>query len=253
MGRRPGMRTVQESIALLEGLGPSTIALGLERIHRALAALGNPERSLRVLHVAGTNGKGSTCAFASAILRAGGKRVGLYTSPHLVRVNERWRIDGEPISDALLAQRIEELAARLPGGLAGPDALTYFEFGTLLAFWHFAREQVDVVVLETGLGGRLDATNACVPAVCAITAIDLDHAQYLGSTLAGVAAEKAGILKPGVPAVSARQLPVVGGRARGARGGAGSAAVGGAPGLLAAGRGGGHAHLRRCRAVGSRT
>jgi dihydrofolate synthase/folylpolyglutamate synthase len=203
------VRTIQDSIALLEGLGPSTIALGMERIHRALTALGNPERSLRVLHVAGTNGKGSTCAFASAILRAAGRRVGLYASPHLVRVNERWRIDGEPIPDALLAQRIEELAARLPWAITGPQALTYFEFGTLLAFWHFAREGVEVVVLETGLGGRLDATNACLPAVCALTAIDFDHQQYLGPTLAGIAAEKAGILKPGVPAVTARQPPEV--------------------------------------------
>lgn len=200
--------TVAASLSRLDRLGPSTIALGLERMERALAALGNPEQRLRrVLHVAGTNGKGSTCAFAATMLRTAGMRVGLYTSPHLVRFNERLRIDGEPISDVVLAARIEEIAERLPSAFEGPEALTYFEMATLLAFWHFEREGLDAIVLETGLGGRLDATRACVPSVTAITPIALDHREYLGDSLASVAAEKAGIIRPGVPLVVGTQPP----------------------------------------------
>jgi len=201
------MTSVEGSLALLDRLGPSTIALGLSRMTSALSRLGHPERALRVLHVAGTNGKGSTCAFAAALLAAGGRRVGLYTSPHLIRVNERLRIDGQPIADVRLAQRIDEVRALAPELFEGPEALTYFEALTLLAFWHFAREQVEVVVLETGLGGRLDATNVCAPAVTAITPISMDHTGHLGSTLSGIAAEKAGILKQGVPVVLAAQSP----------------------------------------------
>ncbi|HLT30682.1 MAG TPA: folylpolyglutamate synthase/dihydrofolate synthase family protein [Myxococcaceae bacterium] len=199
---------IAASLSRLERLGPSTIALGLGRMERALAALGHPEQRLRrVLHVAGTNGKGSTCAFASSMLSAMGMRVGLYTSPHLVHFNERLRIDGVPISDARLAERIEEVAARLPSAFDGPEALTYFEMATLLAFWHFEREGLDAVVLETGLGGRLDATRACIPSVTAITPIALDHREYLGDSLGSVAAEKAGIIRPGVPLIVGAQPP----------------------------------------------
>lgn len=201
------MASVEASLALLEGLGPSTVALGLARMHAALARLQHPEQGLRVLHVAGTNGKGSTCALASAILTASGLRVGLYTSPHLVHVGERLRIDGVPISEARLAQRIDEVRALAPELLEGPDALTYFEALTLLAFWHFSQEAVDVVVLETGLGGRLDATNVCAPAVTVVTPVSIDHTGYLGETLAAIAAEKAGIFKPGVPVILAAQAP----------------------------------------------
>lgn len=201
------MVDVNASLALLDDLGPSTIALGLGRMHEALDRLGHPERLPRVLHVAGTNGKGSTCAFASAILTASGYRVGLYTSPHLIEVNERLRIDGTPISDAQLARSIEEVRTRAPELLEGPSALTYFEALTLLAFWHFAREGVDAVVLETGLGGRLDATNVCAPSVTAVTSIGIDHTGYLGDTLEAIAREKAGIFKPGIPVVLAAQAP----------------------------------------------
>lgn len=199
-------RTAEEALAYLAGLSPSSIKMGLGRVEAALAALGHPERRVRALHVAGTNGKGSTCAFAAQALLAAGLRVGRYTSPHLVRVNERIGVNGEDIPDALLARRIQEVLARLPAA-AGEDALTYFEFGTLLAFWHFAEERVDVAVLETGLGGRLDATTACAPGVTAITPVALDHMEYLGPTLASIAREKAGILKPGVPCALARQAP----------------------------------------------
>ncbi len=188
----------------LESLSPSSIKLGLDRIEAALEALGHPERTFPSVHVAGTNGKGSTCAFLASCLHAQGLRAGLYTSPHLERVNERFRVGGEPISDSLLDQRIEEVRARLGGGVT---ELTYFEFGTLDALWHFAQERVAVAVLETGLGGRLDATNAVLPEVTILTPISFDHTAYLGDTLEKIAAEKAGILKRGVPVVVGRQAP----------------------------------------------
>ncbi|MBJ6765736.1 bifunctional folylpolyglutamate synthase/dihydrofolate synthase [Myxococcaceae bacterium JPH2] len=198
-------RTPEEALAFLAQLNPSGIKLGLERVREALEALGHPERQAPVLHVAGTNGKGSTCAFAAAALQAAGHRVGLYTSPHLVRVNERIRVNGEDIPDARFGQRILEVLERYPSALSDP--MTYFEFGTVVALWHFAQERVDVVVLETGLGGRLDATNAALSTVTAVTPISFDHMEYLGHTLGAIAGEKAGIFKPGVPAVVSRQEP----------------------------------------------
>jgi len=200
-------RTPQEGLAYLAGLSPSSIKLGLERVYEALKALGYPERRFRALHVAGTNGKGSTCAFAAAALRAEGHKVGLYTSPHLERVNERFQVDGADISDEVLGRRILEVLERYPDAAYAPGLLTYFEFGTVVAMWHFAQEGVDVAVLETGLGGRLDATNACLPTVTAITPISFDHMEYLGNTLGSIAGEKAGIIKPGVPVVVSRQEP----------------------------------------------
>ncbi len=197
-------RTPEEARAFFATLNPSGMKFGLERVEAVLEGLGHPERRLRALHVAGTNGKGSTCAFASAALHAAGHRVGLYTSPHLVRVNERIRVGGEEIDDTVFGQRILEVLERSP---AAATTLTYFEFGTVVAFWHFAQEAVDVAVVETGLGGRLDATNACQPLVTAITSISFDHMEYLGTTLGAIAGEKAGILKPGVPAVLSRQEP----------------------------------------------
>lgn len=196
-----------EAITFLEGLAPSGVRLGLDRVHTALRALKNPETTYPALHVAGTNGKGSTCAFASACLSAQGYKVGLYTSPHLVRVNERIRINGLEISDRLLGQRILEVLEAYPEALQVPAPLTYFELGTLVALWHFARQKVDVAVLETGLGGRLDATTAARPVVTAITPISFDHMDYLGHTLTAIAQEKAGIIKPGVPLVVSRQEP----------------------------------------------
>ncbi len=197
-------RTPAEALEFFSRLSPSSIKLGLERVEAALAALGHPERRFPALHVAGTNGKGSTCAFASAALHAAGLRVGLYTSPHLVRVNERIRVNGEDISDERFGQRILEVLERHP---EAAQSLTYFEFGTVVAFWHFACEGVDIAVVEVGLGGRLDATRACEPLVTAITPVSFDHMEYLGTTLGAIAAEKAGILKPGVPVVLSRQAP----------------------------------------------
>src|SRR5262249_42326046 len=202
-------KTPEQALKFLEAFSPSQIRLGLERIEQALALLDHPEQRFRIVHVAGTNGKGSTCAFIASCLISGGFRVGLSTSPHLVRINERFRIDREDISDELLGRRVLEVVQRYPELGADQPPLTYFEFGTLVALWHFAREQVQVAVLETGLGGRLDATTAARPDVTAITPISFDHMDYLGNTLEEIAAEKAGILQPGVPAIFSRQEPEV--------------------------------------------
>jgi dihydrofolate synthase / folylpolyglutamate synthase len=190
--------------AYLDGLRPLAMRFGLERMERALTALGHPERRYPVLHVAGTNGKGSTCAMAAAALAAAGHRVGLYTSPHLARFNERIAVDGVPVDDAALAALIEEVRRACPWHEAGgeDDRLTYFEFATLLGLLEFAVRGVGVGVVEVGLGGRLDATNAiAAPAVTAVARIGLDHTQLLGDTVVLVAREKAGIFKPGAPAV----------------------------------------------------
>jgi len=187
----------------LEALSPLAMRFGLHRMERALEALDHPERVAPILHVAGTNGKGSTCAMASAALVAAGHRTGLYTSPHLERFNERIAVDGEPLADGALSAAVAEVRAACPWHDGGEpeDRLSYFEFATLAALVHFARCGVEATVLEVGLGGRLDATNAVVPAVTAVAAIGLDHTQYLGETLEAVAREKAGIFKPGIPAV----------------------------------------------------
>ncbi len=191
-------------MAWLLSLPPSVMKLGLERMEAALAGLGNPQGQVPALHVAGTNGKGSTCAFAESCLRAAGYRVGLYTSPHLVRVNERIRVGGEAIPDEVLGKRILEVLARCPDAAR---TLTFFEFGTLVALWHFAQERVDMAVVEVGLGGRLDATRTCRAEVTAVSTISFDHQEYLGHTLAAIAGEKAGIFRRGIPAVTVVQHP----------------------------------------------
>jgi len=174
---------------------------GLERIETLLEALGNPERRYTLVQVAGTNGKGSVAAMLAAILKADGRRVGLYTSPHLVSFRERIRVDGEAIAEDDVADGFDAIATLV----ARLDA-TMFEASTALALDHFAREAVDVAVLEVGLGGRLDATTVGTPAVTALARIDLDHQEVLGATLAAIAAEKAAIIRSGV-AVSAAQAP----------------------------------------------
>ena len=174
---------------------------GLERIETLLEALGNPERRYTLVQVAGTNGKGSVAAMLAAILKADGRRVGLYTSPHLVSFRERIRVDGEAIAEDDVADGFDAIATLV----ARVDA-TMFEASTALALDHFAREAVDVAVLEVGLGGRLDATTVGTPAVTALARIDLDHQEVLGATLAAIAAEKAAIIRSGV-AVAAAQAP----------------------------------------------
>jgi len=181
---------------------------GTERVRRILDLLGRPERAFAAVHVAGTNGKGSVCAMVESILRAEGVRTGLYTSPHLVRFHERIRVDGAPVGDADLAaciDAVETEAARAAGGGAGEA--TFFEIGTAVAFEHFRRAGVQAAVIETGLGGRWDATNVVDPLVAAICEVDLDHGEYLGRTIAAVAAEKAGIVKPGRPVVCGATHP----------------------------------------------
>jgi dihydrofolate synthase/folylpolyglutamate synthase len=189
-------------IARLHGLHPRLIDLSLERLQALLAKLDHPEQHLPpVIHVAGTNGKGSTCAFLRAMAEAAGLRAHVYTSPHLVRFNERIRIAGRLVDDDALAQameRVERVNAR--------DAITVFEVITAVAFDLFAQTPADVCILEVGLGGRGDATNVITrPAACAITSISLDHRELLGDTLAVIAAEKAGIMKAGVPVVTGEQ------------------------------------------------
>ncbi len=193
-----------EALALLSRLAMFGMSPGLERTARALSELRNPERTYRTLHVAGSNGKGSTCAFAAAGLLAAGSRVGLYTSPHLEDITERIAVNGNSISHARLARAIAAVLRACPWAETA-QGLTYFELLTVAAFLVFAEERVDVVVMETGLGGRLDATNCCVPTVVALTPISLEHTDVLGSTLAAIAREKAGIVKAGIPCVTAAQ------------------------------------------------
>jgi dihydrofolate synthase/folylpolyglutamate synthase len=182
---------------------------GLERMQALLRELGNPERSLRIVHVAGTNGKGSTCAMIASACQTAGLRTGLYTSPHLVRPTERIRINGNEVSEqqfADLFERVHKTAEAMveAGRIDGHPS--YFETVTAMAFLAF-QSTTDIVVLEVGLGGRLDATNVVRPALTVITPIDYDHESFLGNTLHSIAAEKAGILKPSVPVVVAPQLP----------------------------------------------
>jgi len=181
---------------------------GLGRMERLLLALGNPERNLRCLHVAGTNGKGSICAIAESILRSMGIGTGLYTSPHLVEFSERIRINGENIAYAKIDEGIERLRA-ITKEWREEEQPTFFELVTALAFDLLDREGCEVVVLETGLGGRLDATNMATKLACAITPIALDHSEWLGETLGEIAREKAGILREGIPVVIAPQEPEV--------------------------------------------
>jgi dihydrofolate synthase/folylpolyglutamate synthase len=190
-------------LARLHSLHPRLIDLSLDRLQRLLAQLDHPERRLPpVLHVAGTNGKGSTCAFLRAIAEAAGLRAHVYTSPHLVRLNERYRVAGALVTDAALADAMETIERVNDGA-----PITVFEVMTAAAFVLFAQVPADLCILEVGLGGRGDATNVITPAACAITSISLDHREMLGDTLALIAAEKAGILKPGVPAVTGAQAP----------------------------------------------
>ncbi|MBM4127078.1 MAG: bifunctional folylpolyglutamate synthase/dihydrofolate synthase [Nitrospira sp.] len=192
--------TYPAAIEYLYGLQKHGIKLGLEPMQAVLETLGHPERRLRVLHVGGTNGKGSTVAIAAAMLRASGLRVGVYTSPHLVDFRERIRLGGEMISE----DRLAELVGRLRHAVPPAMSLTFFELTTALALLYFAESQVDLAVLEVGMGGRFDATNVVEPMACAITTIALDHQEYLGTTEAAIAFEKAGIIKPAVPVVIGR-------------------------------------------------
>jgi dihydrofolate synthase/folylpolyglutamate synthase len=192
-----------DALEFLHGLQRHGIRPGLDVIGTLVARLGRPDRRFPSLHVGGTNGKGSTAAMAAAVLQAAGYRVGLYTSPHLVDFRERVRVNGEPIAEDDLAALVERLREALPPACAP----TFFEFTTALAIQHFAEAQVDIAVVEVGLGGRFDATNVLVPLVAVITNVALDHQEYLGETVGAIAFEKAGIIKPGVPLVTGQLSP----------------------------------------------
>jgi dihydrofolate synthase/folylpolyglutamate synthase len=191
----------EESLAWLYSTQWTGIKLGLETISRLLGAL-DFKTSARIVHVAGTNGKGSVCAMLAAMCEAQGFRTGLYTSPHLVDFRERIQVDGRPIPKSAVAAGLTHLRDLTADWQPSP---TFFEFATALALDWFQRQAAEVIVLETGLGGRLDATNAVTPSACALASIDFDHMAWLGDTLTAIAGEKAGIIKPGVPVVSVPQ------------------------------------------------
>jgi dihydrofolate synthase/folylpolyglutamate synthase len=194
-----------ESVEFLYALGNEikTVKFGLDAISTLVEELGHPERQFRVIHVAGTNGKGSTCAMIEAALRKAGLRTGLYTSPHLIEPTERIRINGVPVSREAFTRAFHRVHAASERRL-DPHS-TYFETVTAMGFLLMAEARVEVAVVEVGLGGRLDATNVVRPELCVITPVDFDHERFLGNSLESIAAEKAGILKPGVPAVFAPQ------------------------------------------------
>jgi dihydrofolate synthase/folylpolyglutamate synthase len=184
--------------------------LKLDRMRALLQTLGNPQERVRIVHVAGSKGKGSTSAMLAAILRQAGYRTGLFTSPHLCRVEERFQVDGEAITAEELTTLLEEVEHAVfsaPEAKWGKPAHTFFEVATALGFLHFARRRVDVAVVEVGLGGRFDSTNVCRPMVSLITSISFDHTQQLGNRLESIAMEKAGIVKPGRPAISGATAP----------------------------------------------
>ncbi|MCP4343668.1 MAG: bifunctional folylpolyglutamate synthase/dihydrofolate synthase [Desulfobulbaceae bacterium] len=196
--------TYKEILAHLDALQMHKIKLGLEAMQSFLDKVDRPESHLKFVHVAGTNGKGSVCATLSEVLGRAGYRVGVYTSPHLSSVRERFRIGSDYISEDSFAKTGTRICEVL-----GKEQITYFEFTTALGLLWFAESNVDLVLLETGLGGRLDATNVVTPLVSVITSISMDHETYLGNSLTEIAGEKAGIIKPGVPVVSGAVHPEV--------------------------------------------
>jgi len=211
----------EDSIAYLYGLQKYGIKLGLENTIRLLSLLNNPQNSFRSIHIAGTNGKGSTAVMIASILRAAGFRVGLFTSPHLVSFTERIRVDNVEIRETEVVELTQEIRSIIPGSQSSQAAIqdmnqttirdqqsllpTFFEFVTALGFLYFRRKGVEWAVVETGMGGRLDATNILVPAVSVITNISYDHREFLGQTIREISGEKAGIIKKGVPVVSSAQ------------------------------------------------
>lgn len=200
------MNTYPAAVEFLAGLGSFGLKPGLGNIRKLSAALGNPHEQLRFIHVAGTNGKGSVCAFLESIYRHAGLKVGLYTSPHLISFTERIQINRQCIPEAAVVALVEKLRPTL-ASFSHEEHPTFFEAVTAMALRHFADERCDLVIWETGMGGRLDATNLVTPLLSVITTIGFDHMQWLGDTLAKIAGEKAGIIKPGIPVVSGVTQP----------------------------------------------
>ena len=197
----PDFSTLLKSLFNLQRLG---IKLGLEHTFHLLDFIGNPQDDLTMIHVAGTNGKGSTCAMIASILHASGKNIGLYTSPHLIKFNERIRINGYPIPDKQIITFMKKV-----GPFVQENESTFFETTTAMAFDYFKEQKVDVAVIETGLGGRLDSTNVIKPKVTVISHISMDHMDVLGKDIGKIANEKAGIIKNDVPLIIAKQIPKV--------------------------------------------
>ncbi|RMF57240.1 MAG: bifunctional folylpolyglutamate synthase/dihydrofolate synthase, partial [Calditrichaeota bacterium] len=193
-----------DTLEFLDGLKRFGWKLGLDNIRNLLRRHGNPHQKIRAVHIAGTNGKGSTAAILESICRAAGYRTGLFTSPHLLRVNERIRLNGQEIGDQAFRSYVVQLREDVE-----QLGCTYFETLTALAFLYFADQKIDLGIIEVGLGGRFDATNVLSPLLAIITRIDLDHTDYLGSSLREVALEKAGIVKPAVPCLFDSHHPVV--------------------------------------------
>ncbi|HYD83651.1 MAG TPA: folylpolyglutamate synthase/dihydrofolate synthase family protein [Opitutus sp.] len=207
---RPDWTDVRAVAEYLFGLKPRGTKFGIDRMRLLAAKLGYPERALPVIHIAGTNGKGSVAAMLEAILREAGWKVGLYTSPHLVWVGERVQVDREALSASELAAYVAELDAiadEIATEVGEDDRPSFFEYMTAMAFLQFVRKRCDIAVVEVGLGGELDATNIVTPEVSVITSIALDHCEYLGETIEKIAVAKAGIIKNGRPLVVGR-LPV---------------------------------------------
>ncbi len=198
--------TYHGAIEFLYGLRLFGAKFGLENTFKLAGLAGNPQAKLRFIHVAGTNGKGSTCAMLESIYRASGRRTGLFTSPHLVSFRERIQVDRRLISEDEVVRLVAEIQPGLKEFPAGHHP-TFFEVVTVMALKYFAAQGCEIVIWETGLGGRLDATNIVTPLASIITNIALDHQQWLGDTLAKIAAEKAGIIKPGVPVITAAEEP----------------------------------------------
>jgi len=192
----------KQAMDFLDNLQGKGIKLGLERIEAFLKFVGNPEKRFKSVIVAGTNGKGSTASMIERILRQEGYKTGLYTSPHLVCFNERFKIRGKEISDDVLVKLVTKIKNKMDK--SGIE-LSYFEFITAIAFEYFANLGVEIAVLEVGMGGRLDATNVVLPLVSVITNIAIEHEQFLGTTIAQIAEEKAGVIKEEVPVVTAEQ------------------------------------------------
>jgi len=193
--------TYPDAIQFLHGLHMFGTKLGLEDSFKLAALAGNPQNQLRFIHVAGTNGKGSTCAMLESIYRSTGLRVGLFTSPHLVSFRERIQVDRQPVNQLELARLVSDLQPWLKAFPADAQP-TFFEVATIMALSYFAEKKCDLVIWETGLGGRLDATNIVTPLAAVITSIALDHEKWLGNTVEKIAVEKAGIVKPGLPVIT---------------------------------------------------
>ncbi|MEE0955142.1 MAG: folylpolyglutamate synthase/dihydrofolate synthase family protein [Eubacterium sp.] len=193
----------ESAVAYIDSIPKFTKKTTLDHTDRLLDKLDHPEKNLKILHVAGTNGKGSVCAYLNSMLQQGGYKVGMFTSPHLIRINERFQINTVPVSDDLLVWSFERVMAAVEETKKeGDDHPTYFETLLLMCLLIFQREQVDYCVLEVGMGGRLDATNVIKhPLASIIASISLDHTEYLGDTIAKIAFEKAGIIKPGIPVI----------------------------------------------------